>query len=112
MNLFSVSSVSVAIPTRVLARNLAKVSSNPLIPGFPVPIEIKHLTRGFKSPDSEHQIFAASPSTSSTGLFAPSPPSANVRFPMLTGSKNVVAADVASAAWHIVAIIFGSSGKV
>jgi hypothetical protein len=53
-------------------------------------------------------MFDASPSTSSTGLFAPSPPSANERSPMLTGSKKVVAADVARAAWHIVEWIFGS----
>lgn len=79
---------------------------------FPVLIDIKHLTRGFKSPVSEHQTFDASPSTSSTGLFAPRPPSANVRSPILTGSKNVVAADVARAAWHIVARIFGSSGRL
>jgi hypothetical protein len=45
-------------------------------------------------------------------LFAPRPASANLRSPMLTGSKNVVAADVARAAWHIVAQIFGSSGRL
>jgi hypothetical protein len=86
--------------------------SNAFILGSPVPIEIKHLTSGFKSPVLEHHIFDASPSTSSTGLFAPSPPSANERLPMATGSKKVVAADVARAAWHIVARIFGSSGRL
>lgn len=79
--------------------------------GF-VPIEIKHLTSGFESPVSEHQMFDASPFTSSTRLFAPSLPSANERSPMLTGSKKVVAADVARAAWHIVGRMFGSSGKL
>lgn len=82
MNRFSVSSVSVVIPTTVWPRNLKILSSNTLIPGFPVPIKRKHLTRGFRSPDSEHQMFTASPSTSSTRLFAPSPPSANIRFPI------------------------------
>ena len=114
MNLFSVICVSVAIFTTVWARNLVMLSSNAFLPGFPVPIDIKHLTRGFKSLFSEHQIFDASPSTSSTGLFAPKAPSANVRFPMLTGLKNVVAADVARAASHIVALIpiFDSSGRL
>lgn len=82
------------------------------MPGLPVPIERKHLTKGLRSPDSEHQIFAASPSTSSTGLFAPSPPSANLRFPIRTGSKKVVAAEVASAAWQILAGIFDSSDEL
>lgn len=61
-------------------------------------MEMKHFTSGFKSPVSEHQILAASPFTSSTGLFEPNPPLANVRCPILTGSKKVVAADVAKAA--------------
>ena len=80
-----------------MPRNLLP-SAHPLFHRFPVPIEMKYLTKGFKSPVFKHQIFDASPSTSSTGLFAPNPPSANVRSPMLTGSKNVVAADVARAA--------------
>lgn len=84
------------------------LSSNGFLPGFPVPIEMKHLTSGFRSPVSEHHMFDASPSTSSTGLFAPSPPSASERSPILTGLKNVVAADVARAARHIVARMFGS----
>jgi hypothetical protein len=108
INLFSVFSVSVAILTTVWLRNLITLSSNAFVPGFPVPIEIKHLTEGFKSPVSEHHILQASPSTSSTGLFAPNPPSANERSPMLTDSKKVVAADVARAASHIVARILGS----
>jgi len=41
-------------------------------------------------------------------IIAPRPPSANVRSPILTASKKVVAADVARAAWHIMAQIFGS----
>lgn len=80
--------------------------------GSPVPIEIRHLTIGFKPPVSEHPMFDASPSTSSTRLFAPSRPSANERLPMVTGSKSVIAADVARAAWQIVAGIFGSSGRL
>lgn len=37
------------------------LSSN-AFPGFPVPIEIKYLTSGFKSPVSKYQMFDASPS--------------------------------------------------
>jgi hypothetical protein len=67
---------------------------------------------GCRSLVSEHQIFDASPSTSSAGLFAPKAPSANVRSPILTGSKNVVAADVARAACQIVALTSNSSARV
>jgi hypothetical protein len=88
------------------------LSSNGFLPGFPVPIEMKHLIRGFSSSSSGHQMLDASPSTSSTGLFAPRPPSANERSPMLTGSKKVVAAEVARAASQIVARIFGSWGRL
>jgi hypothetical protein len=88
--------------TKVSERNFHAFSSICFFPGFPVPIEIKHLTSGFKSAVSRHQMLDASLSTSSTGLFAPNPPSTNVRGPILTGSKNLVAADVAKAASHIV----------
>lgn len=59
---------------------------------------MKHFTRGFTSPLWGDQIFNASPSTSSTGLFAPKPPSTNLRAPIVTGLKNEVAADVVRAA--------------
>jgi hypothetical protein len=75
-------------------------------------MEMKHLTSGFKSPVYSHQMFNASPSTWSTGLFAPVPPSVKLRFPMGTTSKNVEAADVARAASQIVARMFGSLGTL
>jgi hypothetical protein len=53
-----------------------------------------------------------SPSTSSTGLFAPKPPSANLRAPIRTGSKKIIATDVTSAAWQIVAGIGRLPGKL
>jgi hypothetical protein len=77
INFFSVFLVLVAISTTVWLRNLIRLSLNAFLPGLPVLIEIKHLTSGFKSPVSEHQILAASPSTLSTGLFKPSPLLAN-----------------------------------
>ena len=112
MNSFSVLSVQVVISTTILLRNLNILSLNAFMLGSLVPIEITHLTRGFKSLVSEHYMFNASPFTSSTGLFALSLPSANERLPMATGSKNVVAADVARAAWHIVTGIFDSSSRL
>src|SRR4051812_19175613 len=60
--------------TSVFERNLSTLLSRAFFPGFPVPIETKHLTKGFKSPVSGHQRFEASPSTSSTGLFAEGEP--------------------------------------
>jgi hypothetical protein len=50
---------------------------------------MKHLTRGSRSPLLEHHMLDASPSTSSTGLFAPKPPSADERSRMLTGLKRL-----------------------
>jgi hypothetical protein len=70
------------------------------------------LTRGFKSPVSGHQIFEASPSTSSTGLFAPNAPSTKQRDLISTGVKKLVAADVARAASQMVAGMSGSSAKL
>lgn len=106
-NLPAVFSVSVAISAKVFERNFHTFSSIGFIPGFPVPIETKHLTSGFNSAVSGHQMFEASPSTSSTGLFAPSAPSTNVRAPITTGSKKRVAADVAKAA----SLMVGGSGS-
>ena len=85
---------------------------NVFLSGFSVSIEMKHLISGLRSSVSEYQIFEASLFILLTGLFAPSPLSANERSPMLIGSKKVVAADVARAVWQIVARMFGSSGRL
>lgn len=107
MNRFSVCSVWVTSAGNVLETNFNRLSSIAFFPGWPVPIEMKHFTSGFNSPVSSHQISDASPSISSTGLLAPRAPSANLRAPIDTGSKKVVAADVARAAWQMVAEIPG-----
>jgi hypothetical protein len=112
MNFVSVFSVSGAISTNVFERNFSILSSIAFLPGFPVPMETKHLTRGFSSLRSEHQILVASSSTSSTGLLAPRAPSTNWREPIETGSKKPVAAEVARAASPMVARTLSSSGKL
>lgn len=98
MNLSAVFSVSVAISTSLFERNFSILSSRAFFPGFPVPMEIKHLTKGLRSSVSEYQIFEASSSTSSAELFASRAPSTNLRAPIDTGLKKPVAAEVARAA--------------
>lgn len=103
MNLVAVFSVSAAISTSVFDRNFNRLSSIAFFPGSPVPMEIKHFTSGFGSRVLGHHTFEVSLSTSSTGLLAPNAPSTYFLAPIETGSKNVVAADVARAASQIVA---------
>ena len=100
------------ILTKLLERNLTILSLSAFLPGFPVPIEIKHLTSGFRSPVLELQMFTASPSTLLTGLFVPSAPSINYRALIETGLKKLVTTDVARAASQIVAGMLPLSGRV
>lgn len=84
--------------------NLSTRSSMLYVGSLPVPIDIKHLTSGCRLPVLGHQISMASSSTWSTGLLAPRAPSTNFMPSMETGLKKVVAADVARAAWQMVAL--------
>ena len=112
MNLFAVFSVLVVIAISIFERNLIILSLITFVPGYPVPMEIKHLIKGFRSPVSKYYIFEASPLILSTRLFAPRAPSTNWHAPIDTGSKKPVAAKVIRAALHMVARMSSSSGKL
>jgi hypothetical protein len=102
INKAAVFSVSVVMLFSVPDINLNTLSSMAFSLGWPVRTDTKHLTKGFNSAVSADQIFGASLSTCSTGLFAPRAPSTKRREPMLTASKRLVAEEVARATSRVV----------
>src|SRR5437870_4422899 len=83
--------------------NLYGPSKTGVVFWCPVPMDTQHFTDSARLSQFGDQMSLASAQTSWIGLLAPKAPSTYFEPSIVTGAKNVVAAEVARAAWQMVA---------